>query len=74
MKKLQIYLPENVYSEFNILAAQEQVSVPILIRQILIKAQGGKRNQGLKALRKISKYDLKGESNLAQNIDKTIYR
>ncbi len=73
MKKIQLYLPENIYEEFSVIAFQKQQSVPVAIREYLKTSIEKKKDKGAKTLIKLSKYNVDG-GDLAKNIDKILYR
>ena len=73
MKKIQLYLPENVYQEFSIIAFQKQQSVPVTIREYLKSSIEKKKDNGAKTLIKLSKYNVDG-GDLANNVDNILYK
>lgn len=73
MKKIQLYLPENIYLEFSILAFQKQKSIPVTIREYLKSSIEKKKDNGVKTLIKLSKYNADG-GDLANNVDKILYK
>lgn len=73
MKKIQLYLPENVYAEFSLIAFQKQQSVPVVIREYLRSSIEKKKDKGAKTLIKLSQYNVDG-GDLVRNIDEILYR
>ncbi|MHB8362147.1 MAG: hypothetical protein ACYDBX_00800 [Patescibacteria group bacterium] len=73
MKKIQLYLHEDVYREFAIIAFQKQQSVPMTIREYLKSSIEKKRDKGSNTLIKLSKYNVDG-GDLASNIEKILYK
>ena len=73
MKKIQLYLPENMYEEFSVIAFQKGKSVPIIIREYLKSSLDQKKDGGVNTLIKLSKYKVHG-GDLANNIDEALYK
>ena len=73
MKKNQLYLPENMYEEFSVIAFQKEKSVPVIIREYLKSLLAQKRDGGVNTLIKLSKYKAHG-GDLANNIDEILYK
>ena len=67
MKKIQLYIPENLYQEITTIASQDQLSIPVFIRNFLIKTMEEKKGRGIETLKKFSQYNLDG-GNLSTNI------
>ncbi|MCL4392666.1 hypothetical protein M1145_00790 [Patescibacteria group bacterium] len=73
MKKIQLYLPENIYGEFAVIAFQKQQSIPVAVREYLKSSLEKKKDKGAKTLIKLSKYNVDG-GDLANNIDNILYK
>ncbi len=73
MRKIQLYLPENIYAEFELMAEQKNVPISSTIREYL-KTTLEKSNTGINTLINLSKYQLKGGKNLSSNIDNIVYK
>ncbi len=74
MKKIQLYLPQDIYTEFSLLAEQENTPISTVIRHYIENTFREKNDYGVNTLIKLSKYNLKGGKNLASHIDNIIYK
>lgn len=74
MKKIQLYIPEDIYLEFSLMSEQENKPISVFIRDYLKKTLYQSNDAGVETLIKFSKYKLKGGKSLASNIDKIVYK
>ncbi len=74
MKKVQLYLPQDIYAEFDLLAEQENKPISFVIRNYIENTFNKKNDRGISTLIKLSKYNLKGEKDLTSHIDEIVYK
>ena len=74
MKKIQIYLPEEIYEECVLAADINENTVPSLIREWIIKKVEKNNRKGRDFLEELSKYHVKGGKTLSNDIDKIVYK
>ncbi|MHB8362164.1 MAG: hypothetical protein ACYDBX_00885 [Patescibacteria group bacterium] len=74
MRKVQLYLPQNIYAEFDLLAEQENKPISTVIRNYIENTFNKRNDKGISTLIKLSKYNLKGGKDLAFHIDEIVYK
>lgn len=74
MLRTQIYLPEDLKQEINILAKRQKKPAAEIIRQLLIGGIKGQHTETVgEAFSKLASIKAKGPADLSTNIDKYLY-